>query len=78
MPDRDFELDQLLENERHINQARQRIAEQESRISKLSREGHDVRLAEMTLHTLQGGLHTMYQHREIILKTIEQMDRGLL
>jgi hypothetical protein len=36
--------------------------------------GHDIRIAE---ETLEASLHTLREHRHLIVTTIEQIDKGL-
>jgi hypothetical protein len=46
-------------------------------LDKLRRDGHDTKLAEQTLKSFEDTLQTLREHRELIVKTIEQIDRGL-
>jgi hypothetical protein len=46
-------------------------------IEKLRRDGHDIRIAEETLKRFEANLHTLREHRHLIVTTIEQIDKGL-
>jgi hypothetical protein len=46
-------------------------------LDKLRRDGHDTKLAEQTLKLFEDTLQTLHKHREHIVKTINQIDRGL-
>jgi hypothetical protein len=46
-------------------------------IEKLRRDGHDIRIAEETLKRFEASLHTLREHRHLIVTTIEQIDKGL-
>jgi hypothetical protein len=78
MPDRAFEIEQLWRSERHIDRAQQIIADQQLELGRLRSKGYDTELAERTLEVLEDGLRTMYQHRNIIVMVIQQIDRGLV
>jgi hypothetical protein len=77
MPDRDFEVRQLWLADRHIDRAEQIIADQELELERLRLKGYDTPLLERTLEVLKDSLRTMYEHRNIIIRTIQDIDRGL-
>lgn len=76
MPDRDFEVRQLCLADRHIDRAEQIIAEQGLELERLRLKGYDTKLLERTLEVLEDSLRTMYEHRNIIVMTIRQIDQG--
>jgi hypothetical protein len=78
MPDRDFEVSQLWLADRHINRAEQIIADHELELERLQLKGYDTALLERTLEVLKDSLQTMYQHRNIIIRIIQQIDGGLV
>jgi hypothetical protein len=45
-------------------------------LDKLRLKGHDVQLFERTLEVLKDGLRTMYEHRDIIIGIIRDIDIG--
>ena len=51
---------------RHIARAEEMITEQRELIQRMAEHGHDTKLAENLLHTMQRTLHQMYEHRELI------------
>jgi hypothetical protein len=77
MPDRDFEVRQLRLADRHIDRAVQIIADQQLEVGRLRLKGHDSELAERTLKAFEDSLQIMYEHRNSIIRVIEQIDRRL-
>jgi hypothetical protein len=63
-------LDQLNEADRHIAMYRQRIAEQEQRISNLERDGHNTVDARALLVTFRRTLLAGQDHRRLILESM--------
>jgi hypothetical protein len=75
--DREVELARLAEADRHIVNAERNVSEQSLLVEKLRRDGRDAKLAEETLRNFETALGTLRQHRDLIISTIEQIDRGL-
>jgi hypothetical protein len=48
----------------HIEEARQMVAEQKSRVARLKATGVDTALAELTLRALEANLKTFQNHAE--------------
>lgn len=78
MPDRDFEVRQLWLADRHIERGEQILADQRLEVARLRLKGYDSDLAERTLETFEDSLQIMYEHRNSIIRVIEQIDRELL
>ncbi len=76
--DRDFEVHQLWLADRHIDRAEQIIADQELELGRLRLKGYDTELAERTLEVFEDNLRTMYEHRDLIVRIIQQIDRNLI
>lgn len=76
--DRNAELQRLAEADSHIGHAEQEIGRQIVRVERLRIEGHDTALAERTLRNFQRTLEEMKEHRKIIIRTIEEIDAGLV
>jgi hypothetical protein len=62
----------LAEADRHIVEARQRIARQESLIEELGRVGHDTACSRDLLRLLQETLTLMVAHREMISRSLRR------
>ena len=60
------EHDHLAQAIRHIARAEEMVTEQRDLITRMAQEGHDTKLAENLLHTMQNTLNQMYEHRTII------------
>jgi hypothetical protein len=60
------ERDHLAQAIRHIARAEEMVTQQRDLITRMAEHGHDTRLAEQLLHTMQRTLHRMYEHREMI------------
>jgi len=75
--DRDFELQLLWLADRHIDRAEQIVADQELELGRLRLKGYDTGLAERTLEVFRDNLRTMCEHRDLIVRIIQQIDRGL-
>jgi hypothetical protein len=56
---------------RHIVEATERVERQTSLVAGLSRDGHDMKEAEALLETLQQSLALAHEHRELILREID-------
>ena len=78
MPDPNFELQQLAMADRHIERGEKIVADQELELMHLRLKDYDIELAERTLAVLEDSLQTMYRHRNMIVRTIQQIDRGLI
>ena len=75
--DHNAELNRLAQADRHIADAERNVSDQLLLIEKLRRDGHDIRIAEETLKRFEASLHTLREHRHLIVTTIEQIDKGL-
>ena len=75
--DRQAEVERLGQADQHIATAERRITKQRLLVEELRADGHDTKVAEEMLRGFQENLQTLREHREIIIKTIEQIDRGL-
>jgi hypothetical protein len=75
--DREAEVQRLSEADQHIANAERAISEQVVQLESLRRDGHDMALAERTLRAFEDTLQTLREHRELIISTIEQIDKGL-
>ena len=60
----------------HIVKTGRAISEQKAEVDKLHEDGQDTKLA-VTLRTFEANLQTMREHRELIIRTIEQIDQRL-
>lgn len=56
----------------HVAKAERVIREQAAIISSLRDDGHDTKLAEETMRVFEANLRVMRQHRELILRAIEE------
>jgi hypothetical protein len=74
---RAIELQHLATADAHIAGAERVISEQKARVEKLRGGGRDAKLAEETLRAFEVNLQMMREHREVIVRTIEEIDRGL-
>jgi hypothetical protein len=70
--DRNAELNRLAQADRHIADAEPNVSDQLLLIEKLRRDGHDIRIKRF-----EASLHTLREHRHLIVTTIEQIDKGL-
>jgi ferritin len=70
--DRAMELRHLEQAERHIAEGEQHIAEQEDRIADLARMGADTTKARKLLDNFYASQAQHIQHRDRILKELEQ------
>jgi hypothetical protein len=61
----------------HIVKTERAISEQKAEVDKLHEDGQDTKLAVDTLRTFEANLQTMREHRELIIRTIEQIDQRL-
>ena len=69
-----METEHLKEANRHIGSARKRIHDQEDRIARLDRDGHNTRDARGLLQTLRESLVTMQLHRKSIEAELERLN----
>lgn len=74
--DRQAEVVRLGRSDRHIAAAEKNVSEQRMQVEKLRQHGHDVELAEKMLKGFEASLATLREHRELIIKTIEEIDNG--
>ncbi|MDR5756471.1 hypothetical protein [Caballeronia sp. LZ035] len=71
----DDEKQHLAKADIDIDQAHARIVRQGEIIHELQRDGHDADMAVKLLITLQGTLNAMIEHRRLIAKRIEKLER---
>jgi len=64
------EHEHLIQATRHIARAKEMVGEQRSLIERMAEHGHDTKLAEAVLQTMQTTLDRMHEHRELIEKAI--------
>ena len=64
------EHDHLAQSIRHIARAEEMVTEQRELIERMAEHGHDTKLAEALLHTMQNTLDRMYEHRAMIEEAI--------
>jgi len=64
------EQDHLAQAIRHIARAEEMVGEQRSLIARMADAGHDTKLAESLLETMQSTLQQMYEHRAMIKAAI--------
>jgi hypothetical protein len=69
------ERDHLAQALRHIARAEEMVTEQRDLIARMAEHGHDTRLAEQLLQTMQSTLHRMYEHRALIEAAIASGQR---
>ena len=74
---RKLEQEHLSRADAHIAKAQRLVSEQKAQIEKLRGDGHDTALACQTLHVFETNLQTMREHREAIIRAIEDMDDSL-
>ena len=75
--DRHAEELRLGQAEGRIALAERHIANQQFLIDRLRAVGRDTKDAEEALRGFENNLKTLYDIRQLIVKTIEQMDNGL-
>jgi len=61
----------------HVGKAERVISEQTALIENLRCDGQDTKLAEETMRVFEANLQVMREHRELILRAIEETDEGL-
>ena len=76
--DRQAEVQRLSLANRHIVNAERNVTGQTFELERLRRGGHDTAMAERTLENFKGLLQALCNRRKLIIKTIEQIDRGLI
>ena len=64
------EHDDLAQAIRHIARAQEMVMEQRGLIDRMAEHGHDTKLAEAVLHTMQSSLDRMLEHRKMIESAI--------
>lgn len=70
--DRAMELRHLEQADRHIANGKRLVAEQEERVADLARHGHDTTEARKLLDNFYASQVQHIQHRDRILKELEQ------
>lgn len=76
--DRNAELQRLAEADRHITNGERAVGHQMMQIERLREGGHSTARAEQTLEIFRRTLGTMQERRKIIIRTIEEIDSGLI
>jgi molybdenum-dependent DNA-binding transcriptional regulator ModE len=76
--DRNAEVQRLAQADRHLSIAERAISHQIIEIERLREGGHPTALAEQLLETYRRTLKEMQKHRNEIIKTIEDIDAGLI
>jgi hypothetical protein len=76
--DRSTEVQRLAQADRHISDAERTISHQMVEIERQRELGHGAARAEHTLENFGRTLEVMQEHRKIIIRTIEQIDAGLI
>ena len=69
-----FERQQLPVADRHLAKAEHVIRQQVTIVERLYRDGHDAKLAEETMTVFEANLQVMREHRELIMRAIEDTD----
>jgi hypothetical protein len=64
------EHDHLVQAVRHIARAEEMVIEQRGLIDRMVHHGHDTKLAEAVLLTMQISLDRMHEHRAMIERAI--------
>ena len=64
------EHDHLVQATRHIARAEDMVLEQRLLIARMAEHGHDTKLAEAVLQTMQTTLDRMHEHLVLIEKAI--------
>ncbi|MGE5157762.1 MAG: hypothetical protein ACM3OF_06395 [Gemmatimonas sp.] len=72
------ELRRLSQADRTIAGAETAIMEQIADFDKQQVDGHDTALAERSLRAFANSLSAIRDHRKLVARTIQQMDRGLI
>lgn len=75
--DRNKEVENLAEADRHIITAERALSRQTAIITRLEEDGHDSSEAIKELHEFEKTITVMRMHRENIIKMIAQIDAGL-
>jgi hypothetical protein len=76
--DRDNEVRRLRHADRLIARAEAEVMQQIADLAKLRAASHDTALAERTLRAFANSLDALKDHRELIAKTILQIDGGVI
>jgi hypothetical protein len=76
--ERDREHRTLVQADEDISEGERRVAAQMLLLEQLRADGHDTRLAEKLLASLQATLTEWRTHRELIVKRIAQLNGRLL
>jgi hypothetical protein len=61
-----IEHEHLAQADRHIVRAEELVRDQRTLIERMAGHGHDTKMAEDLLHTMQETLERMYEHRDMI------------
>lgn len=72
-----MEVEHLNQADTHVVNGERRVSEQRMRLEQLRADGYQTGEAEHLLVNLEQTLAQMQAHREVILRTIAQIDAGL-
>ena len=75
--DRQTEVLRLGKAERPIVDAERNVTRQQFRLNRLQADGHDTKTAKKMLRDCEKTVESLREHREIIVKMIEQIEHGL-
>lgn len=75
---RDVELQHLAAADAYVARAECIVSEQAAKVEILRERGYDTALAEQTLRTFDITLQTLRDHRDVIIRTIAQIDQDRL
>jgi hypothetical protein len=73
----DLERQHLSAADEHIAKGERVIRVQMATLEQLRVDGHDTTLAEETLRAFEANMKIMCEHRDLIIRTLEEVDRGL-
>jgi len=73
-----MEVAMLSQADKLIAEAETAIIEQIAEFDKARVAGHDTTIAERTLRAFTDNLKALRERRELIVRTIQQIDRGLI
>jgi hypothetical protein len=78
VPGLEMELHHLTEADRHIAEAKQRLVEARARLDASVQANGDTPLLQKSLDTMRDVLVGMEEHRDLIRRTIKDLEAGKL
>jgi hypothetical protein len=78
VPNLQFELDQLTVADEHIAAAERNIADLSEHLARARAAGDETELAQRAVNAAKDGLRAFLEHRELIVKVIEDVRAGRL